>query len=182
MFPDRVSRTIPHELLAIGMVFMTACNEKPFSDFAMLRSDRMIVGTSAYPLAVDPRRVGSYPAETKSGAGYFYDDVLEYRVWLHPENGAKPANGRSDYFAAFAQYERAAAFAEKAKGAEQPLVLIRQLEWIDEPDPRHYVPKKGERLTEWQVSWLEGSKRTVGSIDEFLKRPRKPHADSHTFR
>lgn len=174
MYPDRVSRTIPHLLLAIAMIAMTACNNKPASHFAMLHSDQMVVGPSAYPLAVDPRRVGLYSAETKSGAGYFYDDVLEYRVWLHPEKGANPENGGRDYFATFAQYERAAAFAAKAKGAEPPLALVRQLEWINEPSPQHYVAEKGERLSEWQVSWLEGSKRSIGSIDEFLKYPRKP--------
>jgi hypothetical protein len=110
----------------------------------MLRSDPVTSGTSAYPLAVAPGRVGLYPPETKSGAGYFYDDVLEYRVWLHPENGAVPVNGTKDYFAAFAQYERAAAFAAKARGGEEPLALVRQREWIDEPEPMHFIHKKGE--------------------------------------
>lgn len=32
---------------------------------------------SNYPLAVDPARVGEYPAEAKSGGGYFYDEVLD---------------------------------------------------------------------------------------------------------
>jgi putative acetyltransferase len=159
-------------LLLFSLVFITGCNQRPTSSFAILRSDPLFVGTSAYPLAADPKRVGSYPLETKSGAGYFYDDVLEYRVWLHPENGADAVNGGSDYFVAFAQYERALGFTEKTRGAEQPLVLVRQLQWIDEPAPQHYVPEKGERLTEWQVPWLDGSKRAVGSIDEFLKHPR----------
>ena len=43
---------------------------------------------SKYPLAIDENMVGEYPALVKSGAGYFYDDVLEYRVWCHPERGA----------------------------------------------------------------------------------------------
>jgi hypothetical protein len=38
-------------------------------------------------LAIDPNRVGTYSADTKSGGGYFYDDVLEYRVWCNPEKG-----------------------------------------------------------------------------------------------
>ena len=109
---------------------------------------------------------------THSGAGYFYDDVLEYRVWLHPERGAPRRNGDDDYFVAFAQFERAEAFSRRNPGAEVPLVLVRQREWIDEPEPGHYVAKKEERLTEWQVRWLEGSKRTASSIAEFLKHPR----------
>lgn len=39
---------------------------------------------SHYPAAIDSALVGTYPAHTKSGGGYFYDDVLEYRVWCRP--------------------------------------------------------------------------------------------------
>ena len=87
------------------------------SPFVAIRADRQINGTSQYPVAVDPARVGTYPPDVGSGAGYFYDDVLEYRVWLNPERGAVPLNGSSDYFAAFAQYERAKAFSETTAGA-----------------------------------------------------------------
>ena len=96
----------------------------------------VVSGTSKYPLAVDPNRVGTYPAYTKSGGGYFYDEVLEYRVWLHPENGAKPLDGRHDYFFAFDQYETAEEFSKSTAGAEEPLVLVRQLQWISEPRAR----------------------------------------------
>jgi hypothetical protein len=152
-------------------LLVTTCNHKE-SGFVAIHGDRLVSGTSAYPVAVDPNRVGTYPADTKSGAGYFYDEVLEYRVWLHPENGAALQNGGSDYFIAFAQYERADAYAKKAVGAEPPLVLVRQLEWIDEPAQHSYEPKKGDRLTEWKVPWLRGSKRTVGSITDFMNHPR----------
>jgi len=74
------------------------------------------MGNSKFPIAIDPSRVGKYPSTAKSGAGYFYDDVLEYRVWLHPERGAVPLNGRNDYFVAFAQYESAKSFSESTKG------------------------------------------------------------------
>lgn len=43
---------------------------------------------SIFPVAVDEKMVGEYPAEAKSGGGYFYDDVLEYRVWCRPWLGA----------------------------------------------------------------------------------------------
>ena len=33
-----------------------------------------------YPPAAYPEKVGTYPALCHSGGGYFYDDVLEYRV------------------------------------------------------------------------------------------------------
>jgi hypothetical protein len=34
---------------------------------------------SAYPIAVDINKVGTYLGFTKSGAGHFYDEVLERR-------------------------------------------------------------------------------------------------------
>jgi len=59
---------------------------------------------------------------------------------------------------------------------------VRQFEWIDEPKPGHYVAEKGDRITEWQVKWLEGNKRTPSSISEFMKHPKsagesKPDSD-----
>jgi hypothetical protein len=158
-------------LIAVVVAFLIVRNrgEQPF---ALARADRSVSAPSAYPLAVDSRRVGTYPPETSSGAGYFYDEVLEYRVWFHPENGAMPLNGNGDYFVAFAQYEKANALSKAARGAEEPLVLVRQIEWIDEPEPSQYVRKNEERITEWQVAWLAGSKRTVESITDFLKHPR----------
>ena len=126
------------------------------------------VGPSQQPLAVDPARVGSFPATTKSGGGYFYDEVLEYRVWLHPERGAPRLTGGSDYFAAFARYESALAYSQQQPGAEEPLVLVRQRESIDEPTPGKFVWDKTERITEWQVAWLEGTKRRPKSIADFL--------------
>jgi len=98
--------------------------------------------------------------------------VLEYRVWLCPDDGAEPLNGGSDYFVAFAQYERAAAFAKNSQGAAEPLALVRQLEWIDEPEPGRYVPRKNARVAEWRVDWLADSKRRPGSVEEFLRHPR----------
>lgn len=56
-----------------------------------------------YPDAVDPARVGKYPTLTKSGGGYFYDDVLEYRVWIEGGDGG-------DHFRAFATYSVALKF------------------------------------------------------------------------
>jgi hypothetical protein len=140
--------------------------------FSVSRIDRSVRGPSQYPLAIDPSAVGRFSGETKSGAGYFYDEVLEYRVWLHPKQGAEPLAGGSAYFAAFAQFENALTFSRANAGAEQPLVLIRQREWVNEPKPGQFVHEKGERITEWKAEWLSGSKRTPGSIDQFLANPR----------
>ncbi len=159
-------------LIVFGVMFAVGCKHRePQSGFVAIRADRQIIGKSEYPVAIDPSRVGAYAPDTKSGAGYFYDDVLEYRVWLHPDKGAEPVNGSNDYFVAFAQYERAKDFSQKTSGAEAPLVLVRQLEWIDEPKRGQFIPEKEERVTEWQVVWLKGGKRTAKSIEEFLKHP-----------
>ena len=116
---------------------------------------------NGYPATVDPAKVGTYPALTKSGGGYFYDDVLEYRVWVHPEAGG------DDSYYAFATFDEATAFSRNTDGAESPLVLVLQLEWIDEPKPGEFRHKKGERITEWQVEWLKESKRGADSIARF---------------
>ncbi|VDH00110.1 Uncharacterised protein [Helicobacter pametensis] len=57
---------------------------------------------SPYPSAAYPEKVGIYPAHCHSGSGYFYDDVLEYRVWCHPERGVPDLYEGDDYFHAFA--------------------------------------------------------------------------------
>ena len=138
----------------------------------MVRADREVSQPSAFPTAMEPSRVGTYPADTKSGAGYFYDDVLEYRVWFHPERGAVPLNDDNDYFMTFATYEHAQAVSTVLPGAEYPIVLVRQIESINEPEPKHYVHVKRPRITEWQVRWLAGGKRTSTSIEEFMSHPR----------
>ena len=98
--------TVPRLHLLIfslaGLFVLVACRERD-SGFVLIRADRSVAPGSAYPVAVEPSRVGAYPADTKSGAGYFYDDVLEYRVWLNPQRGAARLSGEKDYFVAFAQ-------------------------------------------------------------------------------
>ncbi len=123
---------------------------------------------SQYPLAINFDLVGEYPASTKSGGGYFYDEVLEYRVWCHPERGAPDESNGEDYFYAFADYEHALEFSHSTPGAEPPLVLIRQREWINEPSKGVFIHEKGERITEWCVEWLESSARKPGDIERFI--------------
>jgi hypothetical protein len=48
-----------------------------------------------YPDVKEPEKVGTYPAEAKSGGGIFYDDILEYRVWVHPINKVIPTRSAS---------------------------------------------------------------------------------------
>jgi hypothetical protein len=164
--------TTVSRLVIFGAVLFLLAGDRGEPPSKASRIDRIVSGSSVYPVPVDVNRVGTYPAGTYSGAGYFYDEVLEYRVWLHPERGATPTSGGDDYFVAFAQYERAEAFAKAAAGAEQPLVLVRQLESINEPEPGRYIVDKTPRITEWQARWLLGSKRGPETIKEFLKHPR----------
>lgn len=143
------------------------------AQFVAVSADRSVSASSAHPTAVDLDKVGRYPGRAKSGAGYFYDDVLEYRVWMNPRDGAAKRNGNSAYFAAFAQYEKALAYSERTEGAEEPLVLIRQLKHINEPTPGVFEVVEGERIAEWQVEWLAKSKRVPGAIEKFLADHKK---------
>lgn len=122
-----------------------------------------------YPPAMDREAVGTYPAGTAAGGGYFWDDVLEYRVWCHPERGAPDLADGSDYFYSFATYVEALNFSQHTKGAESPIALILQREYIDEPAPGEYIHVKHERITEWPVEFLSKPRRTSDTIPDFLK-------------
>jgi hypothetical protein len=122
----------------------------------------------SYPAVVDPERVGTYDPLAKSGGGLVWDEVLEYRVWCHPERGAPDADDGSDYYDAFATYEEALAFANETPGAEEPLALVLQRESIDEPRPGHYVHVREPRITEWRVEFLSRPRRTERTIPDFL--------------
>lgn len=114
-----------------------------------------------YPMAVDSSKVGTYPQRTNVGGGVFYDEVLEYRVWLKwKERTFKP----------FAMYEEAYFYAKGKKDAEQPVVLVRQKEYVEETSPGVFVHKKEERITEWPVEMLEKGPRQPGDIEEFMKK------------
>src|SRR5690625_5372120 len=74
---------------------------------------------SNYPLVVDPAKVGEYPAEAKSGGGYFYDEVLEYRVWCRPWLGAPDEFNGDVYYYAFDSFEAAKAFTDGTQGRSE---------------------------------------------------------------
>ncbi len=121
-----------------------------------------------YPDVVAPERVGTYSALTSAGGGYVWDEVLEYRVWCHPERGSSDLEDGSDYYYAFATYAEALAYSIRTEGTEEPLALIRQLEYIDEPNPGEYRHVKKERITEWPVEFLRRPRRTENTIPDFL--------------
>jgi hypothetical protein len=123
---------------------------------------------SDYPDAVDPDLVGTYSALAKAGGGYVWDDVLEYRVWCHPERGAPDLDNGSDYYHPFATYSEALTFSRRTEGVEPPLALVRQREYIAEPNPGEYVHVKEERITEWPAESLRRPRRTQNTIPDFL--------------
>jgi putative acetyltransferase len=131
--------------------------------------------TDGYPDAVDPDLVGTYTALAKSGGGYVWDEVLEYRVWCHPERGSPDLDDGSDYYYFFASYAEALTFSRATEGAEEPLALIRQLEYIDELAPGEYRHVKEPRVTEWPVEFLRRPRRTANTIPDFLSPDAPPN-------
>jgi len=121
-----------------------------------------------YPDALDPDQVGSYSAVAKAGGGYVWDAVLEYRVWFHPERGAEDLKDGNDYYLAFATYSEALECSQSSKGAEAPLALILQEEYIDESESGQYIHMKEQRIAEWPVVFLSRPRRTANTIPDFL--------------
>jgi hypothetical protein len=128
-----------------------------------------------FPGVLDPNLVGSYPASAKAGGGYVWDAVLEYRVWCHPERGAPDIEDGSDYYYAFSTYAEALDFSTQTDGAEEPLALVLQREYIDEPTDGEYIHVKEERVTEWPVSFLRRPQRTARTISDFLSPDAPPN-------
>src|SRR6266478_6382058 len=120
------------------------------------------------PPVVDPSKVGTYPATAKAGGGYVWDAVLEYRVWCYPAEGAEDLDDGSDYYYAFATFAEASEFARTTRGAHEPLALVLQEEYIDEPSDGQYVHVRSPRVTEWPVEFLGRPKRNERTIPDFL--------------
>src|SRR5450755_144044 len=123
---------------------------------------------SKYPEVKDPNLVGKYPGLVNSGGGFVWDDVLEYRVWYQPHDEASDISDGDDYYYAFETYDEALEFSENNAGSEEPLALILQEEYIDEPESGQYVHVREKRLTEWPVEFLQRPKRTEKTIPDFL--------------
>ena len=95
----------------------------------------MVQTNMKYPAVLAPDLVGTYDAAAKAGGGYVWDEVLEYRVWCHPERGAPDEEDGNDYYYVFVNCEEAWEFSRSNVGTEEPLALILQREYIDEPSP-----------------------------------------------
>lgn len=127
------------------------------------------------PTVFDPSKVGEYPATAKAGGGYVWDEVLEYRVWCHPERGAPDKFEGSDYYYAFETFSEAFTFFEGELGCDEPLALVLQREYIDEPEPERYIHVKEERVTEWPVAFLRRPRRTASTIPDFMSPNAPPN-------
>ena len=123
---------------------------------------------SLYPPVKDPSLVGTYPAVVGGGGGYVWDEVLEYRVWCHPHDGAPDTEDGNDYYYVFDTYEEAVAFSEVTTGAEEPMALVLQEEYIEEPEPGQFVHMTEPRLTEWHADFLRRPKRTAATLPAFF--------------
>jgi hypothetical protein len=128
-----------------------------------------------YPKAVDPSKVGTYPAVAGAGGGFVWDEVLEYRVWCHPKDGG------DDYYYAYASHEEAQQAAESLRNSDEtiaeveaPLALILQREHINEPKPGKFKHVKEERIAEWPPEFLNRPRRTERTIPDFVA-PNAPH-------
>ena len=121
-----------------------------------------------YPAVKDPSLIGDYPGLVKSGGGYVWDEVLEYRVWCHPHDRAANTDDGDDFYYVFETYEEALAYSQANEGCEKPLALVLQQEYIDEPEPGKYLHIKKQRLTEWPVEFLKRPKRTKDTIPDFF--------------
>jgi len=130
---------------------------------------------SEYPEVKDPSLVGTYPALSKAGGGYVWDSVLEYRVWCYPQPGTPEFEKDGDYYYAFENYEEAFDFSKITKGAEEPLVLILQEEYIEESETGKYEHIREQRITEWPVHFLSRPRRSKNTIPDFLS----PNAPSN---
>ncbi len=116
---------------------------------------------SMYPKVKDPAMVGEYSALAKTGAGYVWDEVLEYRVWCHEDDG-------DDYYYAFEDAETALECSREEASAEEPLALILQKEYISEPEEGQYIHMKEERVAEWPIEFLSRPRRTERTILDFM--------------
>ena len=126
----------------------------------------------SFPAVLDPDLVGSYPALAKAGGGYVWDAVLEYRVWCNPARGSPDGD---DYYYPFSTYAEALECSERTPGAEQPLALILQEEYISEPEPGRYIHVKEQRIAEWPVEFLRRPRRDGETIPNFLSPDAPPN-------
>jgi hypothetical protein len=133
-----------------------------------------------FPDVLNPSLVGTYPAAAGAGGGYVWDQVLEYRVWCHPERGAPDDADGNDYFLAFGTFQEADDYHRSTRGSEEPLALVLQREYIEENEPGVFLHVLQERITEWPMQLLTRPRRTDRTIPDFSP-PMRQRTDSTSF-
>lgn len=128
-----------------------------------------------HPDVLDRSKVGEYPARAFAGGGYVWDEVLEYRVWCSPADGAEDLAAGSDYFWAYPTFEEASAVSQSVAGASEPLALVLQREYIDEMPDGTYRHVINERVTEWPVTFLSRPRRDARTIPDFMAADAPPN-------
>ena len=108
-----------------------------------------------YPAGVlDKSKVGTYGALQKSGGGYLYDEVLEYRVWDRNE------------FDFFDNINEATIHAKKIGAEVTPLVLQKAGHWVSwDKDDKISIGDE-DRIAEWRLDWLLTSKYSPEKLKE----------------
>jgi len=66
-------------------------------------------------------------------------------------------------------------FSKTTFGAQEPLALVLQEEYIDEPEMGKYEHMKEQRITEWPIHFLKRPRRDENTIPNFLS----PNAPSN---
>jgi hypothetical protein len=87
---------------------------------------------------------------------------------LPSREGADDLYDGEDYYYPFGSYEEAIEFSKGNAGTEEPLALILQEEYINEPSPGSYIHVKEKRLTEWPVEFLHRPRRNENTIPDFF--------------
>ena len=122
----------------------------------------------------DPSQVGSYPARRTRVAGTSGSAAVGISSRCHPDRGAIDRYDGDDYYYAFETYAEALAFSRTTDGAESPLALIRQDEYIDEPEVGQFVHVREVRFTEWMVEHLRHPRRNPNTIPDFIRSHTPP--------
>lgn len=127
------------------------------------------------PPVFDSEKVGTYSRRAKAGGGYAWDEVLEYRVWCSPHDGAPDEDNGSDYYFVFDSHDAARKYSAQQQGAEDPLALVLQREWIAEDEPGCFEHRTDERITEWPVEFLSRPRRGPGTLAAFFADDAPPN-------
>ena len=103
------------------------------------------------PKVADESKVGEYDTLCFSGAGFIWDEVLEYRVW---------SRGPTECHT-FASYDEAERFSEATATRSIVLALVKQVEYFEGNTQRGFVELFRAPGTEEHPDYLLRSEYTL---------------------